>query len=328
MVWARLDDKFHTHPKVAELDPTPVMAPLMAAALGLHMLALSWCADQLTDGIVPRTQPARLIGGAVDNLIEELVRVGLWEKKGRGYFVHDYLDYNPSRAQVEARKTAQSEAGKRGAHARWHSGIDSPPHEVPHDDPIAPPIGDPIGDPIAHPIGSRCDRDAPDTRIPIPITEEIEKPSISSGTQSAPNEVDDFAGIDFGEDEGPDSDDAEEAQNTDPPDQEHAPPRNAKKNGGPPKAKAENAGTLVAYLVERATEIGFVLTDTKKGHFAKAIGDLWKAGSDPPLIRRAIEVALDENKSPRHLVDIVNDLKGGTRGRARADSGRSTNGEW
>jgi len=82
---------------------------------------------------------------------------------------------------------------------------------------------------------------------------------------------------------------------------------------------------MVAYLVDHAGEIGFTLTGSKKGHFAKAIGDLWKAGVDPPLLREAIQKALAENKSPAHLVDVVNDLKGGRRA---WDSGRSIDGEW
>ena len=105
------------------------------------------------------------------------------------------------------------------------------------------------------------------------------------------------------------------------------PPQNGKgpKSESPPEDPPENAGTMVAYLVDHAGEIGFTLTGSKKGHFAKAIGDLWKAGVDPPLLREAIRKALAENKSPAHLVDVVNDLKGGRRAR---DSGRSIDGEW
>ncbi len=85
---------------------------------------------------------------------------------------------------------------------------------------------------------------------------------------------------------------------------------------------------MVAYLVDYAREIGFTLTGSKKGHFAKAIGEIWRAGVDPEILRRAIRQALEENKSPAHLVDVVNDLKGGGRGKARRDSGRSQHGEW
>ena len=84
----------------------------------------------------------------------------------------------------------------------------------------------------------------------------------------------------------------------------------------------------MAYLVDYAGEIGFTLTGSKKGHFARAIGDIWKAGVDPELLRQAIRQALDENKSPAHLVDVVNDLKGGARGKARRNDGRSRDGEW
>jgi hypothetical protein len=123
MVWVRVDDHFHAHPKVAALEPE-----LMAEVLGLHLLALSWCGDALTDGFLPKGQPARLLGRPVDNLIVELIRVGLWERSGDGYQIHDYLDYNFSKAQVEAASRARSAGGRRGAEARWGSGNDSSPH--------------------------------------------------------------------------------------------------------------------------------------------------------------------------------------------------------
>jgi hypothetical protein len=139
-------------------------------------------------------------------------------------------------------------------------------------------------------------------------------PDIPVGVAETATDADEFADIDFG---GPD------------PDTEQ-PPQNGKrpKKDVPEQPTPDNAGTMVGYLVDYAGEIGFTLTGSKKGHFAKAIGDIWKAGVDPPLLRRAIRQALETNKSPAHLVDVVNDLKGGGRGKARADSGRSQHGEW
>lgn len=119
-MWVRLDDQFHCHEKVAELEPD-----LMLAAVGLHALALSWCGDRLTDGVLPKGQPARLAGRNVDDLIAELVRVGLWERTENGYRIHDYLDYNPSREEVNAISAIRSEAGKRGAESRWSRNADS-----------------------------------------------------------------------------------------------------------------------------------------------------------------------------------------------------------
>jgi len=167
-----------------------------------------------------------------------------------------------------------------------------------------------------------CASPPPSTHHPPPTTHtttyttthtssgETLNPCVSPGAEEAPKRTDDPPDIDFG---GPDSD------TTQPPTNGNRP-----KNGSPP----DNAGTMVAFLVDYAGEIGFTLTGSKKGHFARAIGDIWKAGVDPEILRRAIRQALEENKSPAHLVDVVNDLKGGGRGKARRDSGRSQHGEW
>ena len=92
----------------------------------------------------------------------------------------------------------------------------------------------------------------------------------------------------------------------------------------------ETAQTLVAFAVDRAKGLGVALTDRQKGHLAREVGKQFKAGADPILIRNAVGVLVDENKSPDNLGYVMRDLKrnGGERERARAHSGRSTNGEW
>jgi hypothetical protein len=109
MSWGKLDDKFHSHPKVAGMDNR------MLPAVGLHCLALSWCADQLTDGFVPSPQVARLAGSllpprlTLDTIVSALVEAGIWEEAKGGYQLHDYLDYNPSREAVERERAAARE---------------------------------------------------------------------------------------------------------------------------------------------------------------------------------------------------------------------------
>jgi hypothetical protein len=137
--WTKLDEGFHSHSKVADIEPE-----LMLAAIGLHCLALSWCGEQLTDGVLPKGQPARLAGGSVVLLIDELIRVGLWERRGTGYQIHDYLSFNPSREQWEAEQQQKSEAGKRGAALRWGERE------------IAEPMAPAIAPAIASPITERC----------------------------------------------------------------------------------------------------------------------------------------------------------------------------
>jgi hypothetical protein len=99
--WARIDDRLHSHPKVLEAGPE---------AMGLFLLALSWCADYLTDGFVPEIQVKRLLFVCDDPLAiaDRLVSAGLWERADGGYQIHDYLEYNPSAEQVKAERAANA----------------------------------------------------------------------------------------------------------------------------------------------------------------------------------------------------------------------------
>lgn len=111
MPWARLDDKFHSHPKVASLGD------YMLACVGLHALALSWCNDHLTDGFIPNEQVPRLTGdvshllseGDPGILVARLLEAGMWEQRENGYEIHDFLEYNNSRKDVlKARKLSSN----------------------------------------------------------------------------------------------------------------------------------------------------------------------------------------------------------------------------
>ena len=57
MPWGRVDDTFHSHPKV-----TSIPAEIRMAAVGLHWMAISWCNAQTTDGKVPAHVIAALGG--------------------------------------------------------------------------------------------------------------------------------------------------------------------------------------------------------------------------------------------------------------------------
>lgn len=111
MPWVKLDDKFHSHPKVMELE---------LPEIGLWTLAASWCADYLTDGEVKKGQIRRL-GGTYD-LAQKLVEAGLWEPVEGGWQFRDWTEYQPTREAVEAKRDAESEGGSKGNHTRWHVG--------------------------------------------------------------------------------------------------------------------------------------------------------------------------------------------------------------
>lgn len=106
MSWVKVDDQFHAHPKLGALGDA------LLAGAGLHVLALSWSANYLMDGRIPAGQVARLGGSA--EIAAALVEAGLWELDDRGYRIHDYLVYNPSRADVHERQAHKARAGHLG----------------------------------------------------------------------------------------------------------------------------------------------------------------------------------------------------------------------
>lgn len=108
MTWFKGDDKAHASAKLkyAQLDGT-----------GLHFLAVSWCADYETDGLVPKHVVPTLAPGLSKNALRAIVgrlttvppgsQRPLWHEEGDLYRVNDYLTYNPSHETLEARRVAE-----------------------------------------------------------------------------------------------------------------------------------------------------------------------------------------------------------------------------
>src|SRR5690242_9635848 len=97
MSWVRLDDKLPHHPKVRGLGK------LRYAALGLHVEALCYASEYLTDGVIP----AQVVRDYPRKLVEALLAAGLWHRGGDGNVtLHDFLDYNPSRDVVLGKRAA------------------------------------------------------------------------------------------------------------------------------------------------------------------------------------------------------------------------------
>ena len=117
MSWVRIDDRFGDHPKV--------LAAWYAdgASVGLHVMALAYCAGHLTDGLVPAGFVLSRLGGRARTRVPAaLVDAGLWSNFENDWRINDYLDFNPSRVEVQEKRAALSEtranAGRMGGNAK------------------------------------------------------------------------------------------------------------------------------------------------------------------------------------------------------------------
>lgn len=83
--------------------------------VGAWFRMLSHCATYLTDGEVDDAVALSIAGKR--RVLDRLVAVRLLDRTEAGYRVHNYLKYNPSRAQVEAERASKNER-----QSRWRSG--------------------------------------------------------------------------------------------------------------------------------------------------------------------------------------------------------------
>ena len=97
MTWVKIDDGMPEHPDILALS---------ASARWALVAGLCYANRALTDGFIPEVITATL-GTKKD--VSELVKSGKWERVAGGYAIHDYLDYQPSRQEVLAKRQAAKE---------------------------------------------------------------------------------------------------------------------------------------------------------------------------------------------------------------------------
>src|SRR5262245_27557558 len=150
MPWFRLDDSFHSHPKVLAAGNE---------AIGLYVRCGTYAAQHSTDGFIPE-DVALLYGSAA--LADTLVRAKLWRRARGGWRMPDYLDYNPSKQAVDNGRRNAAERQRRRREAllsRRDSQGDS-------HDPLSRPVPDTGGsvvDPVTASNGRA--RASPDDQI-------------------------------------------------------------------------------------------------------------------------------------------------------------------
>jgi len=152
--WAKIDDRFHEHRKVRRAWHA------CPAAVGLHVLALAYCSCHGTNGYVDPEFVAERLPRSKDRTaaVDALTAAGMWMEDDRGgWWMHDFLDYNPAGVDAEAARARISElrsaAGKKGAAARWSQMAN--------------------GKPDGKPVAKRC-QPARQTDGPVPVPDNPE----------------------------------------------------------------------------------------------------------------------------------------------------------
>lgn len=120
MPYLNIDDGIDEHPKVEALSD---------AAYRQWKTSLSYCSRNQTDGVITLARSRLLTSTGTDVTAAELVAAGLWHDLGKGcengecvdaktcravgvkgsYLVHDYLQWNHSKAWWEKRRAGEAE---------------------------------------------------------------------------------------------------------------------------------------------------------------------------------------------------------------------------
>ena len=138
--WARLDDVFPEHPKLNEHDGTLVEVGVSVVLTALQTRAICYCSRNLTDGFLPTGAlssiladvpgtdwPTRMVEAGLwhkttalcekcDGLVGKAMRLAQVSHTKSGFYVHDFLDYNPSKRRRE--KVVLQRRG--AAKSRWN----------------------------------------------------------------------------------------------------------------------------------------------------------------------------------------------------------------
>lgn len=116
MGWVKLDDGYFRNKKFARIGRAADQR--VKDARLLHLAAACWCAEQLTDGVIP-IGALELVcrdAGVDESTAKDLVDVEAWHEPGHdcpecppleaGWLLHGYLERNPTAEAEERRKAA------------------------------------------------------------------------------------------------------------------------------------------------------------------------------------------------------------------------------
>lgn len=153
MAWVKLESTFPFNHKIADAGPV---------AAFLDICGWCYCRQHGTDGFIPDAHIG-MLGPVPDprKHARRLVEVGRWHRDDelRGWWVHDFLEFNPTEEAERAAAAARSSKASDAARARWKAKKAKP---------------DAHGDArsIAQPVPGECSDDAPLPSLSL-VTESV-----------------------------------------------------------------------------------------------------------------------------------------------------------
>jgi hypothetical protein len=112
MAYTNTDYSFWTNPKVRAAGKD---------AAFLYIAGNGFCNEYLTDGFISDTDIETVAFNAFlrspKRAVESLMIAGLWDRVRGGYKIHDYLDYNKSKKEIEELRSKKTAAGRKGGRA-------------------------------------------------------------------------------------------------------------------------------------------------------------------------------------------------------------------
>ncbi len=102
MSWFKIDDNSTFHPKIIQAGNE---------AWGAFCRMGAYSSAHLTEGFIPAAIALTI---APKKVLAKLIECRLLDASPEGYCIHDYLKYNPSAAEVQSKREARSEAGRKG----------------------------------------------------------------------------------------------------------------------------------------------------------------------------------------------------------------------
>jgi hypothetical protein len=137
MAWFKIDDNFVTSQKVLRIPRA-----LRPTAIGIWTMVGVWSAHDRTDGVVPSWILEEF--GCTDEVRQILVEVGLWHDLDNGIVFKNWSDWQPTKAELEAKSLdisrKRSEAGKRGMASRYQADNKTLTNSNPEPEPEPEPI--------------------------------------------------------------------------------------------------------------------------------------------------------------------------------------------